>query len=111
MAHTHDKIGAPDSALGMRAVGRAADAGFNRSLRLGEVQPGLMPCIDIAHGAPDSAIALEARAESNLPYPVATFHALRRLNACQHVPACTMPWSHMKSMAASDVLPIAQTTR
>ena len=23
MAHTHDKIGAPDSALGMRAVGRA----------------------------------------------------------------------------------------
>ena len=46
-----------------------------------------MACVDAAHGPPYSTVALEARAEGNLPDPVAALDALLGFNACQHIPA------------------------
>ena len=48
--------------------------------------PRLMLGVDASHGTPDRAVALEARAESNLPDPVPLSHALGALNLRQNVP-------------------------
>ena len=45
-----------------------------------------MLCVDISERSPDRAVALEARAEGDLPHPVALPHPTLRLNIGQHIP-------------------------
>ncbi len=53
------------------------------------LRPDTVGRIDVAQCPPDGAVALEARAKSNLPHPVAPPHPGLCFNVGQHIPAST----------------------
>ena len=54
-----------------------------------KLRPDTVGRVDIAQRPPDGAVALEARAKSNLPHPVALPHPSLCLDVGQHIPAGT----------------------
>ena len=65
----------------MRMGDTAADGKSRRS------GPHTVGRVDMPQSAPDGAVALEARAEGNLPDPVAALHPDLCLDVGQYVPA------------------------
>ena len=66
--------------------------------------PDTVGRVDIPECSPDGTVALEARAKSNLPHPVAPPHPGLCLNVGQHIPAGTAQASQDVDSKASQSL-------